>query len=413
VSVARVVLTVALLSALGACAPSAESSAPGAAQAPSREPLELEFASPARASVRRSVRATGTLFAEEQATVSAKVAGRVAAVYHDVGASLAPDEALVQLETIDFELALNERKRAFEQSLARIGIAELPEGEIDVEKLPAVERARLQAENGFARYERGRLLRERTPPAMSEQDYLDLQTAWSVAKADHRIAQLNAKAQLAEARAQKAQMETAAQRLVDTRHVVPGVGREGARYAVTARRVSVGDYVTIGAPLFELVDTDPLELRVRIPERHVAHVVTGLAVGITVEAFEEPFAGTVVRINPAIDVRTRTFEVEIRVPNADGRLRAGAFATAELATMLEESVLEVERASIATFAGVHKVFLAKDGKAQERVVELGSTRGERVEIRRGLDGSERIVRRPTPGLATGIPLREAVGGSGK
>jgi multidrug efflux pump subunit AcrA (membrane-fusion protein) len=120
-----------------------------------------------------------------------------------------------------------------------------------------------------------------------------------------------------------------------------------------------------------------------------------------------------VRINPAIDVRTRTFEVEIRVPNAEGRLRAGAFATAELETTREESVLEVERASIATFAGVHKVFLAKDGKAQERVVELGSTRGERVEIRRGLDGSERIVRRPPAGLATGVPLREAVGGSGK
>lgn len=412
-SLARVVRTVALLSALGACAPSAESSASGTAPAAAREPLELELASPERASVRRVVHATGTLFAEEQATVSAKVAGRVAQVFHDVGTMLAPDEALVQLETIDFELALNERKRAFEQSLARIGIAELPEGEIDVEKLPAVERARLQAENGFARYERGRLLRERTPPAMSEQDYLDLQTAWSVAKADHRIAQLNAKAQLAEARAQKAQLETAAQRLVDTRHVVPSAGREGARYSVTARRVSVGDYVTIGAPLFELVDTDPLELRVRIPERHVADVVTGLAVAITVEAFEAPFVGTVVRINPAIDVRTRTFEVEVRVPNADGRLRPGAFATAELETTREESVLEVERASISTFAGVHKVFLVKDGKAQERVVELGTVRGERVVIRRGLEGSERIVRRPPAGLATGVPLREAVGGSGK
>ncbi len=404
---------VSLLLALGACAPSAESSATKTAQPVSREPLELEFASPTRANARRPVRVTGTLFAEEQATVSAKVAGRVAAVYHDVGASLAPDESLVQLETIDFELALNERKRALEQSLARIGITELPEGEIDVEKLPSVERARLQAENGFARYERGRLLRERTPPAMSEQDYLDLQTAWSVAKADHRIAQLNAKAQLAEARAQRAQLDTAAQRLADTRHVVPSAGREGARYSVTARRVSVGDYVTIGAPLFELVDTDPLELRARIPERHVAHVVTGLVVAITFEAFETPFVGTVVRINPAIDVRTRTFEVEVRVPNTDGLLRAGAFATAELETTREESVLEVERASISTFAGVHKLFLARDGKAQERVVELGAVRGECVEIRRGLDGSERIVRRPPAGLATGAPLREAIGGSGK
>ena len=412
-SALRGALWIAGFALLGACAPEPRESGAPATQVAAREPLSLELSSPVRVRVQRTVRATGTLFGEEQATVSAKVPGRVAAFFHDVGDSLAPETPLVQLEKIDYELALNERRRAFEQSLARLGIEALPEGDVDVEKLPAVERARLQAENGFARYERGRLLRERTPPAMSEQDYLDLQTAWSVAKADHRIAQLNARAQLAEARAQKAQLDTAAQRLADTLHGVPGAGRVGAQYSVTARRVSVGDYVTVGAPLFELLDTDPLELRVRVPERHVAHVETGRPVWISVESFDERFGGSVVRINPAIDVRTRTFEVEIRVPNPSGRLRAGSFATAEVETSLVDEVLEVERESVAVFAGVHKVFTLKDGKAQERIVELGPVRGGRVELTSGLEADARIVRRPPAGLATGVPIREAAAEAAK
>lgn len=406
----------------GACGPalalalSALSCAPGGPSAPPQAeqvPFEVELTSPERASVRRHVHATGTLFGEEQTTVAAKVPGRVAEMFVDVGAVLEPGATLAQLETVDYELALNERRRAFEQALARLGLSEIPQGEVEVDELPTVVRARLQAENGHARYERGRLLRERTPPAMSEQDYLDLQTAWSVAKADHRLAQLNARAQLAEARALQAQIDSARQRLTDTLHIVPGASRPGARYSVTARRVSVGDYVVIGAPLFELIDSDPLELRVRVPEREVARVRVGQQAQLRVEAYAEAFLGRVARVNPSVDVRTRTFEVELEVPNSDGRLRAGSFATVDIESDLESGVLMVERASVATFAGVHKVFVSVEGRAQERVVELGPEFDGRFEVVRGLEGSERIVRRPAPGLATGALLRETTGETGK
>lgn len=383
----------------------------GSAKAPSvaRAAIEVAPAQPWRGPVQRSVRATGTLYGEEAVTIAAKVPGRVEAVFHDVGDVLTPGTALVQLEKVDFELALNERRRAFEQSLARLGLEALPEGEIDVETLPAVERARLQAENGHARYERGRLLRERVPPAMSEQDYLDLKTAWSVAQADHRIAQLAARAQLAEARAQKAQIESAEQRLLDTLHVVPGALRVGAEYAVAQRRVSVGDLVNVGAPLFELVDLDPLELRVRLPERHGGAIAVGQRVQIKVDSHAGAFEGRVARLSPAVDVRTRTFEIEISVPNAARDLRPGSFATADIDTLVQAEVLQIERASVATFAGVHKVFLIVDGVAQERGVELGPEHDGKVEVLKGLDGSETIARRPR-GLVTGTPLSVVVGG---
>lgn len=370
-----------------------------------------------RGPLQRRVQATGTLFGEEHATVSAKVAGRVAAVFHDVGDALRSGDPLARIEATDYELALAERRRAFEEALANLGLEELPEGPYTVDALPAVERARLQSENAKARFERGRILHERTPPAISDQDFADIETAWEVAQADHRLAQLTAQAQIAEARTFEAQIATARQRLDDTLHVVPHGERPpppdgGAaperpdEYSVTGRRVSLGDYVQVGAPMFELVDTDPLKLRVRIPEREIARVRAGQAARLTVEAYAEPFAGRVARINPAVDVQTRTFEVEIAVPNSDQRLRSGSFAKVEIETDIEPNVALVPSTAVTTFAGVHKVFVVQDGKAQERVVTPGQEDGERLEIVRGLADEELFVTEPPPGLTTGTPVRE-------
>jgi multidrug efflux pump subunit AcrA (membrane-fusion protein) len=405
--------------AIAACSQSPgalPSGAQGVSAAP-RETVDVAVATGELASVQRHVRATGTLFGEEQTLIAAKVAGRVEAVFHDMGDELKPGEPLLRIEGVDYELALAERRRAFEQALARLGLEALPKSEaFSVDSLPAVERARLQAENAKARFERGQTLHKRTPPAMSDQDFADIETAWEVAQADHQVARLNAKAQLAEARALEAQVATAAQRLADTTHVVPrgqrpGSGAEegaidtGYEYVVTARRVSTGDYVLVGAPMFELVDPDPLKLRVRVPEREVAHVRLGAKAQLWVDAYKTPFEGSVARINPSVEARTRTFEVEIAVPNGDRRLRAGSFAKVAIESEVESEVLLIPRTALTVFAGVHKVFVVEDGKALERVVTLGQEVDERVEIVKGLGPKETIVPAPPAGLSSGTPVR--------
>ncbi len=389
---------------------------PDAARSDDRAPLEVSMAPVGRGAVQRLVRATGSLFGDDQTTIAAKVAGRVEAVYRDIGDEVKPGDPLVRIESTDYELALAERRRAFEQALAQIGLEALPEGEFSVERLPAVERARLQSENAKARFERGQLLHGRTPPSMSDQEFADLETTWEVAQADHRLAGLNARAQLAAARTLKAQIDTAQQRLADTLHSVPSgvrpapavsesIANPVRNYAVTARRVSVGDYVQVGAPMYELIDPDPLELRVKIPEREVARIHAGQRATLSVEAYAESFAGRVERINPAIDVRSRTFEVEISVPNADRRLRAGSFAKLAIEVEREEGVLLAPRSAIRVFAGVSKVFVVVDGKAAERVVTLGQEVDARVEILRGLADSDTIVTAPPTELTVGTPVR--------
>ncbi len=415
------------LAALAACAPgSSESSERGADKLPAstvskaeRAVVEVRLATATPTPLQRSVETTGELFGEERVTLSAKVSGRVHAVLHDVGDEVDSGALLARLETLDYELSVAERERAIEQALAKLGLEALPDSAPDaspsVAALPSVERARARAANAKARFERGVMLRKSEAATMSEQELADLSTAYDVARSELTIAELDARAQLAELRTLSAQLASARQRLAETRIAAPvglrpsdtdGVAAK-QRYAVAARLVGVGDFVTVGAPLFELVDRDPIELRVRVPEKHAVEIAVGQAVKFAVEGERERVAGRVTRIAPLIDSRTRTLEVRIQAPNTEGRLRVGAFARAEIFTRMDPDALTVPRSAVTVFAGVSKLFVVEEGRAQERAVELGAQLGDTLEIVSGLEAGESYVLEPPANLASGTPVRAA------
>jgi multidrug efflux pump subunit AcrA (membrane-fusion protein) len=108
--------------------------------------------------VQREVDVVGTLFGDEETVVSAKVPGRIIALYKDVGDTVAPGEPLVQLKQNDYQLAVNKAQLAMEESLAKLGLTELPGKDFDVSKVPTVVKARLQRENAEAKLKRGKKL---------------------------------------------------------------------------------------------------------------------------------------------------------------------------------------------------------------------------------------------------------------
>lgn len=149
-SIAFAVIGGALLLATAAC---------GRDEATSSETppeVAVSVTAPMRRELPRVTQVTGTLFGDEEATIAAKVEGRVVEVLKDLGDTVAPDDPLVRVDPTDYELERAEREGAFREALARLGLSELPGGGFDVETLPSVERARLQAENATARYERAR-----------------------------------------------------------------------------------------------------------------------------------------------------------------------------------------------------------------------------------------------------------------
>lgn len=366
--------------------------------------------------VQREVSVVGTLYGDEEATVSAKVPGRITEILMDVGDRAAPGEALAQIDRTDYELAVAQKRMAMQASLAKLGLSELPTHAFDPTKVPTVERSRLESENAKAKYNRAQQLFQQKPPLISEQDYADIQTAYEVAKSNYDVELLTARSQLADARSRTSELDQESQRLRDATiraplgslpTTMPGnhATTQRMRYAVAARLISVGEYVREGNPLFRLVADDPIKFRAQVPEKFLGQVKVGQKARVSVDAYREPFEGVVARISPQVEIASRTFGVEMLVRNGDEKLQSGAFARGGIFTRTDANVTFVPLNSIITFAGVSKVFTIEGGKAIEHKIETGQRMGDQIEIVSGLSGAMDVVISGGNKLSTGTPVR--------
>lgn len=401
-----IVVCIASLALLTGCDGSAEANRQDESSEP--QPVAVTLAPTRIQSVQRSVSVVGTLYGDEETSISAKVAGRVIAIFQDVGDRVSAGAALAQIESIDYELAKAQRETALAATLARLGLEQLPEGDFDPTNLPTVVRAKRQAENAEARLRRGKTLFEQQPPLISEQDYADLETAYDVARSNYDVELLTARSTLAEALSKKSELDSAEQRLADTTVRAPEPASDqvqGPReYAVAERLVSVGEYVREGTPLFRLVADNPIKFRAQVPERYIGRVTTGQTVHVRTEAYTDSFTGQVARISPQVDPASRTFLIEVVVDNADGRLKPGAFARGEVFTHTDEDVLFVPQQAVQVFAGIRKVFTIKDGKAVEHTIETGVRDGDFIEVVKGMPQASHVVVTGMARLSTGTPV---------
>jgi RND family efflux transporter MFP subunit len=140
-----------------------------------------------------------------------------------------------------------------------------------------------------------------------------------------------------------------------------------------------------------------------VPERDAASLAPRQRVRLREEGTGTPAEGTIVRLSPAVDESTRTLMVEAEIPNQDGALRPGAFATADIVVDPQQTVVLLPASAVVTFAGVTKVVGVADGRAVEKRVQVGRRAGERVEVIAGLVAGEAVVAEPG-NLTTGQPV---------
>lgn len=349
----------------------------------------------------KQVIGSGTLHAYEEVMIGAEVAGQILEIGPEVAEAASENALLARVSEVNYALLRDQRARALEESLARLGLATVPGGPVELEKLPAVVSARLEAENAAMRFDRGRQLHARTPPLMSDQEIADLKTAAEVAESRLAAARLDAAGAVAAILTRRSELAVAEEQVRKTRHHSPAAG---GPWVVAERRVAAGDYVAPGDPLYRLLDLDPLKLRVRIPERRMEGVVAGQKAEVLVAGRSEPVAGRVLRVHPMVDERTRNSEVEIEVPNPDLRLLPGGFATAAIEVGRDEGVPVVPESAVVVFAGIHKLIVEEKGAAGEKLVTLGRRIGGEVELLSGLRVGEAFVENPPPGLVLGTPL---------
>lgn len=298
--------------------------------------------------IERSVEAVGTLFALEEAVVSAEVTGRVQRVAADLGDRVKAGQALAVIDPTDLRLALDDAKSAHRTNVNALD----------------KERARLaDAETTLKRYD------ELYKKGMVSNSQFDTaKTQFDVAKA-----QLSE----AEARAEQsnAKMNLARERLDDATIKSPIDGE------VRERFISKGETIEANKKAFAVVSTGVLKFRGTVAETAVPHMKPGQAVMIAVEAFKDrEFKGVLKRVSPAVDSETRTLAIEAEVPNVKGELKPGFFAKARIFTKKESGVPFAPESAVYSFVGITKVFVIKDGVAHEKTVKTGARDANLIEI---------------------------------
>ncbi len=280
----------------------------------------------------RLVSLVGTLFGDEQVTISSQVEGQIEALGADLGDEVESGHLLAQVNTDQWKARLREA----ESTLAKAKSDE----------------------------ERGRQLE--ASKVISTQEYESAQTRVDVATA---------------------QRDTLRVTIQQARVVSP------LRAAVSKRLVSIGEYVRPGSPLFTLVVQDPLKLRGDVPERFSSELKVGQAVQVRVDAYpDQVFPGTLARISPAANPENRSVAIEVRVDNHERKLKAGFFGNAAVVTRSDDQALTVPQEAIISFAGVTKLFVIHEGRARQRLVQLGARGNDgTVEIVEGVQTGEQVA----------------------
>ncbi|HEU0069371.1 MAG TPA: efflux RND transporter periplasmic adaptor subunit [Nitrospiraceae bacterium] len=335
-------------------------------------------------SVQRTVEGMGTLHGFEEVIISARVEGRVHKLNFDVGDYVEPGRLLLEIDPTDLALSVQQAEWALQAELAKFGLTDPPSAEFDVASVPSVVQARVRMENAKSTLDRlAQLISQR---AATVQEHEDALNRFRTAQAEYDNQNLLAKAGLATIQLKGADLAVARQQLKYTELLVPiptlpvPGATDGVVYAVTDRTVAEGTLVRSGTEICKLAIVQTLNANVPVPERYSTAVHVGQTAEVHTAAFPHPFTGTVTRINPAVDPLTRTFEVEIQIPNHDGDLKPGSFAKATILTHMDTEAATVPLTALVNSEGIDKIFLAENERAKEVQVTLGVQTTQWVEI---------------------------------
>ncbi|MEQ1854031.1 MAG: efflux RND transporter periplasmic adaptor subunit, partial [Chthoniobacteraceae bacterium] len=310
------------------------------ANAFSAEPTPVKLTGATRGDIHRWIAIPGTLKANQQATLYAKVAGYLTKVAVDKGDTVKADQLLGELEVP--ELLADQKKFEADVKVAEIDLGRLTDAQKKAPDLvlpQALDKARGAAEVARANLERTKTL---------------LDFAKITAPFPGIITQ----------------------RFVDNGAFVPSATSGSAAQ---------------NAALFTLMDYTTVRAQCGVPEMEALLIRSGLPVKVAFEAIPgKTFDAAVTRFSGALDEATRTMLVEADVPNADGALRPGMYANVRIAVDKHVGALVVPVDALAMEKTSAFVFKVVDGKAKKTAVKLGFNDGVNAEILEGLAEGESV-----------------------
>jgi len=362
------------------------------ASAASTAPAPVAVTQVESRAVDRYLRVTGSLAADEQAEVSAETVGRVVEIPIERGTRVQQGTLLARISATETSAQLQEAEANAAQIESRLGLT--PGQPFEAKQVPDVMNAKASLDWAEAEFNRIRSLLDQKVVSQSEFD--QRRTQVEAARQQYQVALNSAQQSYRLLEAAHARITLARKAVADTSVRAPFAG------LVAERVVSVGDYVTRGTRVATVVRVDPLRLELTVPEQSVSLVKVGLPVKLTVDAYtNEEFDARIRFVSPSLRADQRALTVEALAANADGRLKPGMFATARIRQAVDAPALLVPATSVEVIAGTSRVYVVKNNRVEERIVTIGETFGDRIELTSGIAKGESVATDPKGRVADG------------
>jgi len=360
------------------------------------EPVAIDVASVESRPIDRYLRVTGSLVADEQAEVSAEAPGRVIATPVERGTRVAQGAVLARISATETSAQLLEAEANAGQIEARLGLG--PAQAFEPKRVPDVMNAKASLDLAEAEFGRIRSLLDQKVVSQSEYDQRRAQV--DAARQQYQMAENVAEQSYRSLAAARARIALARKAQADTTIRAPFSG------VVAERLVSIGDYVTRGERVATVVRVDPMRVELTVPEQAVSLIKVGQPVKISVDAYPgESFEAIIRFVSPSVKADQRALTVEAVAPNHEARLKPGLFATALIQQPVSAPALLVPATAVETVSGTGRVYVVKGGKVEERIVTVGETVGQLVEITSGLTKGEVVAAAPKGHLADAVEVR--------
>lgn len=287
---------------------------------------------------------SGTVMANEEVRLVPETAGKVTGIYFKEGSKISKGQLLVTLN--DAELK-----------------AQLKKMEVQEKLLVAQEQ---------------RLAKLAEIKGISQEEYETTLTQLNAIKADMEIT-----------RAQMAKMQIHA----------PFSGQIGIK------NISEGSYVSPTTFIAILEQSDPVKVDFYVPEKYAHLVKTGDTMSFSMEGRTEKTLAKVSAIDPMIDQATRTLRVRATAPNKNNTIIPGAFARINFLLDHNEEALLVPTESVIPVLKGKKVFVVKNGKAEEVMVETGLRSDRSIQIISGLQAGDTVITKGIMAIKAGAPVK--------
>ena len=374
-------------------------------------PVDVTTAAAIKRDLPRFFEATGSLAGDEQTDVAPQTAGKVVAVGVDIGSFVRRGQLLVKLDDAELKLHVDQAAAQVEQTKAAVRQAEekiglKPNQTFDPNRVADVAAAKVALDLAEKNLQRADKLIESGD--VSRSFYDDQRARRDQLKEQYEV-------QLAQARQNYAAVDVARTNVANAQAQL-ALARKNLSYAVipspidgfvAERPADLGEYVSPQQKVATIVRTNPLRIRIDIPEQAIPEVKVGQSVSITTSAWpDKSFAGRVARIAPNVSATSRTLTVEAEIENSSNALKPGQFATVRLLQERSEPAVLVPARAIVSEAGVSRLFVIKNGHAEQRLVQTGQTEGDLIEVKNGVAADEQVATSGLERLSDGAAVKQ-------